>query len=155
MMSGKKEIAECLCNIGIFRMDENTWTFRKLIRNQAGNIISNQRSAHFRDETNIRLIWETYLFDRRLCFLLPDAIKRFELSVRCRITQILVEADGHDKPHNDTSLLPGFAGKLKLRGRNPWPTSLNKRLQTFPSERMQNITESGSIADLSLGPSWS
>lgn len=149
----KAEIAERLCNIGFFRMDEYTWPFRQLIRDQAGNIISNQRSPHFKDKTHIRLIWETYLFDRRLRILLLDAIERFELSMRSRITQILVEAAGHDKPHNDTSLLPGFASKLEQSGHNPWSTSLDKLLQTSPSERIQNMMEGGNItgiADLPL-----
>lgn len=90
--NGQERAEERLRNIGYHRREEYTWPFRKLNKDAAGNLIPYQRSSHFKDGINVHLIWETYLFDRRLRILLMDVIERFELSMRNRITQILVDA---------------------------------------------------------------
>lgn len=147
----RAEIAERLRNIGYYRLEEYTWPFRKLNKDAAGNLIPYPRSPYFKDGIHMHLIWETYLFDRRLRILLLDAIERFELSMRNRITQILVDAAGHNLPHNDTRLIPAFASNRKGA---EWKNKLNSRFRSDSSERIQHCKNEHHAASIANLPLW-
>ncbi len=98
--------------IGYYRLEEYTWPFRRLDSQN-----KSKRTAYFKQKMSFAPIWNTYLFDRRLRFLLMDAIERFEIALRSAITQLLTAETGTNLPHMDTSLAPKMQTVDKRTGK--------------------------------------
>lgn len=92
-----------VATIGYYRLEEYTWSFRRLNPQD-----SSRRTAYFKQKIAFAPIWNVYLFDRRLRFLLMDAIERFEIALRNAIVQVLTTEAGNNTPHMDTSLAPAM-----------------------------------------------
>ena len=101
-----------IATIGYYRLEEYTWQFRKQDPQN-----KSKRTAYFKQKTKFALIWNTYLFDRRLRFLLMDAIERFEIALRSAMTQILTAETGTNTPHADTALFPSMLTINKKTGK--------------------------------------
>lgn len=97
-------IEQRLKSVSYYRLEEYTWPYRKVKRSNPAT-----RLSTFKSGITIHLVWNTYVFDRRLRILLLDAVERFEVALKNHITQVLVEAAGHNIPQTDLQLLPKFA----------------------------------------------
>lgn len=111
--------------VGYYRLEEYSWPFRRLNLNDR-----NKRTAYFKQRISFDLIWRNYLFDRRLRFLLLDAIERFEIAVRGAIVQLLTAKTGTNIPQSDTSLFPamlGYDGKSGKTKYQRWMAGIQSR----------------------------
>ena len=98
--------------IGYYRLEEYTWPFRRLNPQD-----KSRRTAYFKQKISFAPVWNTYLFDRKLRFLLMDAIERFEIALRNAITQLMATETGTNLPHTDTSLFPMMLAVDKRTGK--------------------------------------
>ena len=71
-------LASRLQNVGYYRFSAYLHPFRE--RNQNGQIGEN-----FVPDTTLSKVWNLYLFDRKLRFMMMDAIERIEVALRSRI----------------------------------------------------------------------
>lgn len=94
-------IEQRLFSLSYYKLEEYTWPFRKVL--SSGD---NKRSAYFKQPVSINLVWNTYLFDRRLRILIIDAIERIESAFKNQLTQILTEKTQCNNPHSIRSLFP-------------------------------------------------
>lgn len=99
----RKLIEMRLRSIGYYKMEEYSWPFRKL-----DNPVLNTRRPTFKKGITIGLIWNNYLFDRRLRILLMDAVERIECASKTIFSQVLTQAAGHNHPHSDRQFFPNF-----------------------------------------------
>ncbi len=60
----------------------------------------------FKDGTSMELVWDRYVFDRRLRLLVMDAIERIEIAVRCHLAYEHAHAHGAFGYANDHLSLP-------------------------------------------------
>lgn len=140
--------------VGYYRLEEYTWSFRKRV-----SADSPLRTAYFKQKTRFSLVWNYYLFDRRLRILLIDAIERFEVALRCAITQLLTDETGSNTPHADISLFPAMNAVDKKTGK----TRHEKWLATIQSKyndsgaydpRVEHCKKAHGITDIRDLPIW-
>lgn len=120
-----------VATIGYYRLEEYTWSFRKQVPHD-----KSKRTAYFKQKMVFAPVWNTYLFDRRLRILLMDAIERFEIALRCALTQVLTTASGNNTPHADPQLLPSMQTVDKRTGKT--------RLQKWLANIQAKYDDSGS-----------
>lgn len=137
-------------DIGYYRLEEYTWPYRKI-----DPLNKSCRLSEFKRKRPFNVIWETYLFDRRLRSLLNDATERFEIALRSHIAQVLVNAAGHNTPHADKSLLPRFAAIIN--GKTKHDIWLNKLQVTYlksTDARIAHCRNKHLVTDIRHLPIW-
>lgn len=143
-----------IATIGYYRLEEYTWQFRKQDPQN-----KSKRTAYFKQKTKFALIWNTYLFDRRLRFLLMDAIERFEIALRSAMTQILTAETGTNTPHADTALFPSMLTINKKTGKTrykKWIESIQAKYDDSGSydPRIEHCKTIHGVLDVTKLPIW-
>lgn len=88
MEVSEKTLVRHLQNVGYYRLSGYWYIFRE--KDAISGIITDD----FRPDTSFRKIWRIYRFDRKLRFLLIDAIERIEVALRTRLVQYFSENHG-------------------------------------------------------------
>lgn len=104
MQGDRSKIISCLRNVSYFRLSGYWYPFRK---QDPSN--SRQKLSEFYPTASIDLIWERYVFDRRLRLLLMDAIERIEVDARSRLTYFHAERHGPFGYADESSTLPSLS----------------------------------------------
>ena len=143
-----------IATIGYYRLEEYTWQFRKQDSRD-----KSKRTAYFKQKTKFNLIWNTYLFDRKLRFLLMDAIERFEIALRSAITHVLTDETGTNTPHADTTLFPSMLTKNKKTGKTryeKWIGSIQAKYDDSGSydPRIEHCKTIHGVHDVTKLPIW-
>ncbi len=98
-----------LREVNYYRFTGYLYPFREIKKLADGSCV---REENYRRGTTLELVWQFYLFDRRLRFLLMDAIERIEIALRSHIAHYWAEAEGCINPHAlRTSYHPAFEKK--------------------------------------------
>ena len=118
-----------------------------------------RRTSYFKQKTRFSLIWNTYLFDRRLRFFLMDAIERFEIALRCALTQTLTAETGTNTPHADLSLFPSMLTVNKKTGKTryeKWIAGIQAKYDDAGSydPRIEHCKTVHAVRDVSHLPIW-
>ncbi len=79
LVGDRAEIEQRLTGVSYYRLSAYWHPFRREMTDAEGNV-----SYHFPD-TSFNVIWNHYLFDRRLRLLFMDAIERIEVALRSRL----------------------------------------------------------------------
>ena len=140
-----------LRSVSYYRLEEYTWPYRKISSENSA-----VRSSGFKSGVSIGLIWNTYLFDRRLRILLLDAIERFEVAWKNHITQVLVEHAGRNNPQTDLVLLPKFAS-IDANGisrMDRWIKKANAAYKESTGERIEHCRHFHGTKDVQDLPLW-
>ncbi len=105
----KADIIQRLHSVNYYRLTGYLYSFRETVTLADG---SRGKGENYRPGTTLDLVWQFYLFDRRLRFLLMDAIERIEIALRSRIAHYWANAEGHINPQAfRTSYKPAFEKK--------------------------------------------
>ena len=92
---------------GYYRLTAYLYPFRQTVRHK-GNLI---KVDMFRPGTKLETVWNYYIFDRRLRFLIMDAIERIEIAFRVCIAYEWARHTGISNPQSR----PGnFATKYRM-----------------------------------------
>ena len=140
-----------LRSVSYYRLEEYTWPYRKISSENPA-----VRSSGFKSGVSIGLIWNTYLFDRRLRILLLDAIERFEVAWKNHITQVLVEHAGRNNPQTDLVLLPKFAS-IDANGisrMDRWIKKANEAYNECRDVRIEHCRQVHGTTDVRDLPLW-
>ncbi len=109
LIADKGDIIQRLHSVNYYRLTGYLYSFRETVTLSDG---SRGKGENYRPGTTLNLVWQFYLFDRRLRFLLMDAIERIEIALRSRIAHSWAESTGCINPHAfRTSYHPSFEGK--------------------------------------------
>ncbi len=109
LLADKAEIIQRLHSVNYYRLTGYLYSFRETVTLPDG---SRGKGENYRSGTTLDLVWKFYLFDRRLRFLLMDAIERIEIALRSRIAHYWAETEGTITPHAlRTSYKPAFERK--------------------------------------------
>lgn len=140
--------------VGYYRLEEYTWPFRKIDASD-----NSRRTAYFKQKTRFSVVWNRYLFDRRLRLLLIDAIERFEVALRCGITQLLTAETGGNTPHADISLFPKMQAVDKKTGKTQhakWLGAIQSKYSDTGTydPRIEHCKAFHGITDVSCLPIW-
>ncbi|MDL2284066.1 Abi family protein [Oxalobacter sp. OttesenSCG-928-P03] len=101
----RNEIKKRLASVGYYRLSAYWYPYREWA--EAG-----QRADQLQPGTSISLIWDHYVFDRRLRLLLFDAIERIEIALRSSLSYRHAEVFGpFGYPNN---LTPDSLDKVKI-----------------------------------------
>ncbi len=115
LVADKGLLMQRLHSVNYYRLTGYLYAFRETRTLPDGSQV---KGENYRAGTTLDLVWRFYLFDRRLRFLLMDAIERIEIALRSRIAHYWSEATGVINPHaRRTSYHPSFEHKnlhLKL-----------------------------------------
>ncbi len=104
--------------IGYYRLSGYLYSYREKTRDKDGQWITLNQ---FRKGTDFQVVWERYLFDRRLRFLIMDAIERVEIAFRVAIAYEWAQYAGVSNPQQHL-----FSYALKYQ-----KLSSEKRLEAF------------------------
>lgn len=140
-----------LTAVGYYRLEEYTWSFRKLDPND-----KSRRLSRFKRPMTFGPIWGAYLFDRRLRILLIDAIERFEIAMRNMVAQVFVEAAGDAYPLKHPHFIPGFMAhdpNYGTRG-DKWKRKVNESFLSSNTLRIRHCRETHGVADVADLPIW-
>lgn len=88
LLADKKDLERRLADVSYYRLSFYWYPFRKI------DPVSDARMNDLQPDTSLDLIWDHYIFDRQLRFLLMDAIERIEVSIRTRLVYFLTESAG-------------------------------------------------------------
>lgn len=99
MAGGRDGIIERLKVVGYYRLSGYWYSFREL------------PSDDFKPGTHFDVVWNRYVFDRRLRLLVLDAIERFEIALRTRLAYHHSHAHGPFAYAEDPTSLPGLKGE--------------------------------------------
>lgn len=139
----QQALEQFIKSIGYYRLEEYTWPYRLILNSK-----QNKRSSQFKKQITFKKIKNTYLFDRRLRILLMDAMERFEIALKNRITQVLTQASASSTPHaNDTLFIN--ADKLKK-----WRDGLQKTYMASQEARIIHCINHHGIVHVSDLPLW-
>lgn len=130
-------------SVGYYRLEEYTWPHRRILSSK-----ENKRSSKFKRNVTFVKLKSTYLFDRRLRILLMDAMERFEIALKNRITQILTQASASNTPHVEDHL---FINSLKIE---EWRKGLQKTYKGNQEVRILHFKNHHSISDVKYLPLW-
>ncbi len=115
LLADKAELIQRLRSVNYYRLTGYLSSFRETQVQADGSLI---KGENYRPGTTLDLVWQFYLFDRRLRFLLMDAIERIEIALRTHIAHYWADSTGCINPHAyRTSYHPSFEGRnlhLKL-----------------------------------------
>ncbi len=100
LRADKAELIHRLHSVNYYRLTGYLYSFRETVTLADG---SRGKGENYRKGTTLDLVWKFYLFDRRLRFLLMDAIERIEIALRSRIAHYWAEAEGCINPHAHTT----------------------------------------------------
>lgn len=81
MQGDRNDIIRRLKSVSYYRLSGYWYTFR-------------EPNEQFRAGTSIRIVWEHYVFDRKLRLLVMDAVERIEVAVRTRLSYELAHTFG-------------------------------------------------------------
>ncbi len=106
LLADKQKLIQYLHLVNYYRLTGYLYSFRETLTSPDG---SRNKGENYRPGTTLNLVWQLYLFDRRLRFLLMDAIERIEIALRSRIAHYWAEAEGCINPQAfRTSYKPAF-----------------------------------------------
>lgn len=88
LLANKSELEQRLADVSYYRLSSYWYPFRLV------DPVTLKRRDDLQPNTSLDLIWDHYIFDRQLRFLLMDAIERIEVSIRSRLVYFLTETDG-------------------------------------------------------------
>lgn len=88
LQANKSELEQRLVDVSYYRLSSYWYPFRLV------DPVTLERKDGLQPNTSLDLIWDHYIFDRQLRFLLMDAIERIEVSIRSRLVSFLTETDG-------------------------------------------------------------
>ena len=100
LLADKTELIQRLQAVNYYRLTGYLYTFRETVTLADG---SRKKGENYRKGTTLDLVWKFYLFDRRLRFLLMDAIERIEIALRTHIAHYWADAEGCINPHAHTT----------------------------------------------------
>ncbi len=130
-------------NVGYYRLKEYTWPYRIVL-----NSALNTRSSEFKKQITYKRIKGTYLFDRRLRILLIDALERFEIALKNRITQVLTQTTGMSRSHADDSIFIS-AGKIQA-----WRKEIQDAYHENQDTQVVHFKKDCGISDIDKLPLW-
>ena len=110
MQGDRTKIINCLRTVSYYRLSGYWYPFRK--QDPAD---PDQKLSEFNSDASIDVIWERYVFDRRLRLLVMDAIERIEVDARSRLTYFHAERYGPFGYVNDRSTLPKLTAEDRSR----------------------------------------
>lgn len=139
----RQALEKFIKSVGYYRLEEYTWPHRLVLSSK-----ENKRSSKFKKKVTFRKIKNTYLFDRRLRILLMDAMERFEIALKNRITQILTQASASNTPHADDHL---FINSHKI---GEWRKELQKTYKGNREVRILHCKNHHSISEVKHLPLW-
>ncbi len=109
LLADKTELIQRLRSVNYYRLTGYLYPFRETLTLPDG---SRTKGENYRAGTTLNLVWQFYLFDRRLRFLLMDAIERIEIALRTHIAHYWADAENCINPHAfRTSYNPAFEKK--------------------------------------------
>ncbi|MEG0587209.1 MAG: Abi family protein [Akkermansia sp.] len=88
LLANKSELEQRLADVSYYRLSSYWYPFRLV------DPVTLKQRDDLLPNTSLELIWDHYIFDRQLRFLLMDAIERIEVSIRSRLVYFLTETDG-------------------------------------------------------------
>lgn len=89
LIAKKSDLENRLTDVSYYRLSSYWYPFRR--QNPAGGSVPLDDLC---SNTSLDLIWDHYIFDRQLRFLIMDAIERIEVSVKTRLVYSLTKTDG-------------------------------------------------------------
>ncbi len=111
LLADKAELIQRLRAVNYYRLTGYLYTFREMVTLADG---SRSKGENYRKGTTLDLVWKFYLFDRRLRFLLMDAIERIEIALRSRIAHYWADSEGCINPQAlRTSYTPAVANNKR------------------------------------------
>ncbi len=113
-----ERLEKCLQSVGYYRLSGYLYSYREKVKGGDGQWSVNDS---FRAGTDFEVIWHRYLFDRRLRFLIMDAIERVEIAFRVAIAYEWAQSSGVSNPQQYL-----FNYALKYQKLSP-----EKRLEAF------------------------
>ncbi len=96
LIADKDELILRLRAVNYYRLTGYLAPFRESITREDGSLV---KGENYRPGTTLNLVWRFYLFDRRLRFLLLDAIERIEIALRTHIAHYWADSTGIINPH--------------------------------------------------------
>ncbi len=100
LLADKAELIQRLRSVNYYRLTGYLAPFRETQTLPDGSIT---KGENYRPGTTLDLVWQYYLFDRRLRFLLIDAIERIEIALRTHIAHYWADTAGCINPHAYTT----------------------------------------------------
>ncbi len=111
LLADKTELIQRLRSVNYYRLTGYLYPFRETVTMPDG---SRGKGENYRPGTTLDLVWQYYLFDRRLRFLLMDAIERIEIALRTHISHYWADAEKCINPQAlRTSYKPAFEKKKR------------------------------------------
>lgn len=83
---GRSRLIRHLTHVNYYHLEAYWYLFREFYNDP----VSGETKERFKKDTHFNMIWDAYVFDRRLRLLVMDAIERIEVSVRTNIVNTLV-----------------------------------------------------------------
>ena len=110
MQGDRAKIIEGLRTVSYYRLSGYWYPFRKHDPDD-----ESQRLSEFYPDASIDVIWERYVFDRRLRLLLMDAIERIEVDGRNRLAYLHAERHLPFGYADDPSTLPNLNDEDRIK----------------------------------------
>jgi abortive infection bacteriophage resistance protein len=126
MTADRDQLIDRLRQVSYYRLSGYWYPFRRF--DPAG---SGQRLDEFESGTDFAVVWDRYVFDRRLRLLLLDAIERIEIAVRSQLAYHHAHAFGLFAYATDTNALPGAGGRGRSTFLQKLQTEINRSKDTF------------------------
>ncbi len=95
LVADKNELIQRLSSVSYYRLTGYLYPFRETLTLPDG---SRTKGENYRNGTTLEIVWKYYLFDRRLRFLLLDAIERIEIALRAQIAHRWAKTTGSINP---------------------------------------------------------
>lgn len=106
----ESDLRQKLQSVGYYRLSGYMYPFRVTLKDNDRPI----KSEVFKKGTNMTMVWEYYLFDRRLRLLIADAIERVEIALRVAIAY---EWAKHSQCPNPQKSIQQYAKNYKNKAR--------------------------------------
>ncbi len=126
MTADRDQLIDRLRQVSYFRLSGYWHPFRKFDPAALG-----QRLDEFAPGTDFAVVWERYVFDRRLRLLMLDAIERVEIAVRSQLAYHHSHEFGLFAYATDANALPGARGGDRSTFLQNLQTEVNRSKDTF------------------------
>jgi abortive infection bacteriophage resistance protein len=126
MIADRGLLIQRLQQVSYYRLSGYWYPFRKF-RSAGGG----QRVDDFDAGTDFAVVWDRYVFDRRLRLLMLDAIERIEIAVRSTLAYHHSHQFGLFAYATDANTLPGAGGRDRSTFLQNLQTEINRSKDTF------------------------
>lgn len=126
MAGDRKLIIERLSQVSYYRLSGYWYPFR-----QPDPTDANQRIDDFTPGTSFDVVWNRYVFDRRLRLLVLDAIERIEVTTRTQLAYHHAHAFDAFAYATDANSLPACSGKARAAFLQSIKIEINRSKDTF------------------------